>query len=73
LLICLINISTYEKFSLQSCLSNGFIIGVTSLWAQQTQLPAVVPVSNYNYHDAFAPFFTVRMEHQLDPQVVSLG
>jgi hypothetical protein len=28
--------------------------------AQQTPATAVAPVSNYNYHDAFAPFFYTK-------------
>jgi hypothetical protein len=32
------------------------LFGVTS-FKQQTLLPLQLPVSNYNYHDAFAPFF----------------
>ncbi|TDE49807.1 M1 family metallopeptidase [Flavobacterium sp. GT3P67] len=36
----------------------ALLLGFTSIWAQQT--PANVssnPISNYDYHDAFAPFF----------------
>jgi hypothetical protein len=34
------------------------LLGLIPLWAQQTPATtAVAPISNYNYHDAFAPFF----------------
>ena len=34
------------------------LLGITSTWAQQTQKNgSISPISNYDYHDAFAPFF----------------
>lgn len=34
------------------------LLGITSTWAQQTQKNGSNnPISNYDYHDAFAPFF----------------
>jgi hypothetical protein len=46
------------KNFLQSCLSNGFIVrGNFFKRNKHTATTEVVPVSNYNYHDAFAPFF----------------
>ncbi|MBC5838018.1 M1 family metallopeptidase [Flavobacterium muglaense] len=36
----------------------ALLFGISSLWAQEMpETKAAAPVSNYNYHDAFAPFF----------------
>ncbi len=36
----------------------ALLLGVTSIWAQQTPVNASSnPISNYDYHDAFAPHF----------------
>ncbi|TDE43538.1 M1 family peptidase [Flavobacterium rhamnosiphilum] len=36
----------------------ALLLGVTSIWAQQTPVNVSSnPISNYDYHDAFAPFF----------------
>ena len=47
-----------KNFRFKAVCQMALLLGVTSLWAQQTPAAAAVaPVSNYNYHDAFAPFF----------------
>ena len=47
-----------KNFRFKAVYQMALLLGVTSLWAQQTPTNSVVaPVSNYNYHDAFAPFF----------------
>lgn len=47
-----------KNFRFKAIYQMALLLGVTSLWAQQTPATtAVAPVSNYNYHDAFAPFF----------------
>jgi hypothetical protein len=47
-----------KKFRIKVIYQMALLLGVTSLWAQQTPAStAVAPISNYNYHDAFAPFF----------------
>ncbi|MBC5842744.1 M1 family metallopeptidase [Flavobacterium sp. F-380] len=47
-----------KKFRFKAIYQMALLLGVTSLWAQQTPASSVVtPISNYNYHDAFAPFF----------------
>jgi hypothetical protein len=47
-----------KNFRFKAVCQMALLLGVTSLWAQQTPATtAVAPVSNYNYHDAFAPFF----------------
>jgi hypothetical protein len=44
--------------SFKALLQLALLLGVSSLWAQQTaDAAATAPVSKYNYHDAFAPFF----------------
>ncbi|MDG2430941.1 M1 family metallopeptidase, partial [Flavobacterium sp.] len=50
-----------KKFRFKAIYQMALLLGVTSLWAQQTPATtAVAPVSNYNYHDAFAPFFYTK-------------
>jgi hypothetical protein len=50
-----------KNFRLQAIYQMALLLGVSSLWAQQTPAAtAVAPVSNYNYHDAFAPFFYTK-------------
>ncbi|MFM2370103.1 MAG: hypothetical protein RL619_2424 [Bacteroidota bacterium] len=50
-----------KKSSFRIVLNLTFLLGVSSIWAQQT--PTNVPinaVSKYDYHDAFAPFFYTK-------------
>jgi hypothetical protein len=50
-----------KNFRLQAIYQMALLLGFSSLWAQQTPAAtAVAPVSNYNYHDAFAPFFYTK-------------
>ncbi len=47
-----------KNFRFKAIYQIALLLGFTSLWAQQTPATtAVAPISNYNYHDAFAPFF----------------
>lgn len=45
--------NSYLKYLLQLV----FLLGVSSLWSQQNQVSATKTISNYDYHEAFAPFF----------------
>jgi hypothetical protein len=40
---------------------NIVLLGLSSLWAQEVPTNTAVPLkSNYDYHDAFAPFFYTK-------------
>ena len=42
----------------KAILQLALLLGISSLWAQQIPAPASTsPISKYDYHDAFAPFF----------------
>lgn len=50
-----------KNFRFKAICQMALLLGVSSLWAQQTPATTVVaPVSNYNYHDAFASFFYTK-------------
>ena len=50
-----------KNFRFKAVYQMALLLGVTSLWAQQNPATtAVAPKSNYNYHDAFAPFFYTK-------------
>ncbi|SDY03335.1 M1 family metallopeptidase [Flavobacterium degerlachei] len=47
-----------KNIRFKALLHLALLLGVSSLWAQQLPADAkVAPTTNYNYHDAFAPFF----------------
>ncbi|NRS88831.1 hypothetical protein HNQ02_001749 [Flavobacterium sp. 7E] len=50
-----------KNIRFKAILQLALVLGVSSLWAQQTpESKATTPTSNYNYHDAFAPFFYTK-------------
>ncbi|WP_291144576.1 M1 family metallopeptidase [Flavobacterium sp. UBA7680] len=50
-----------KKQSSRAFLTMALLVGISSVWAQQTP-PATTanPANNYNYHDAFAPHFYTK-------------
>src|SRR3970282_2960196 len=47
-----------KNIRFKAMLHLALMLGISSLWAQQVNTAATIaPTSNYNYHDAFAPFF----------------
>jgi len=50
-----------KNIRFKAILQLALLLGVSSLWAQQSQATApTTPISKYNYHDAFAPFFYTK-------------
>ncbi|MFV5689796.1 M1 family metallopeptidase [Flavobacterium sp. ZT3R25] len=50
-----------KKIHFRVLLNLTLLLGVSSIWAQQTPTNATIDeVSKYNYHDAFAPFFYTK-------------
>ena len=47
-----------KSIRLKYILQLTFLLGVSSLWSQQNSVSAAnKQISNYDYHEAFAPFF----------------
>jgi hypothetical protein len=61
----------HEKNRFHAILHMAVLLGLSSLWAQVPTNTAVPLKSNYDYHDAFAPFFIQKMEQQHGPQAVN--
>jgi hypothetical protein len=66
------NSDKHEKIRFHAILHMAVLLGLSSLWAQEVPTNTAVPLkSNYDYHDAFAPFFYTKMEQQHGPQAVN--
>jgi hypothetical protein len=51
------NSDKHEKIRFHAILHMAVLLGLSSLWAQEVPTNTAVPLkSNYDYHDAFAPF-----------------
>jgi hypothetical protein len=62
------NSDKHEKF-VYAILHMAVLLGFHPLGARSSYKTA--PKSNYDYHDAFAPFFYTKMEQQHGPQAVN--
>jgi hypothetical protein len=49
-----------KNFRLQAIYQMALLLGLVRFGQQTPAATAVAPVSNYNYHDAFAPFFYTK-------------
>jgi hypothetical protein len=55
------NSDKHEKIRFHAILHMAVLLGLSSLWAQEVPTNTAVPLkSNYDYHDAFAPFFYTK-------------
>jgi hypothetical protein len=60
--INLVNSDKHEKIRFHAILHMAVLLGLSSLCARSPTNTAVPLKSNYDYHDAFAPFFIQKME-----------